>query len=140
MPSRWTLRPIGKVTTRLPVGDQHDAGFEIEGHELLQNTGHGEHRQSLSMSVSVFSTSCPWTVVPQRPGLQHGGQADLRHGGTQRRFIVRGGVFGRRQPAGTGVVLFAQASCESYNGRKPCGMLYLFSSGISTLPGTFSNS
>ena len=55
-------------------------------------------------------------------------------------FLSAAAYSGVASPPARALSFSRRRSCESKSGRKPCGMLYLFSSGISTLPGTFSNS
>lgn len=101
--------PDGEMDDALPVRDHHDAGFEIERHERLQDAGYGEHRQRTRHVGLVLQHQLPVAVVSQRTGLEHRRESDLGQGGTQRRLVVHGGVQGRPQPVGTGIVLLAQA-------------------------------
>ena len=101
--------PDGEMDDALPVRDHHDAGFEIERHERLQDAGYGEHRQRTRHVGLVLQHQLPVAVVSQRTGLEHRRESDLGQGGTQRRLVVHGGVQGRPQPVGAGIVLLAQA-------------------------------
>lgn len=105
--------PDGEMDDALPVRDHHDAGFEIERHERLQDAGYGEHRQRTRHVGLVLQHQLPVAVVSQRTGLEHRRESDLGQGGTQRRLVVHGGVQGRPRPLARALSFSRRRSCES---------------------------
>ena len=79
IPSRWTLRPTGKLTTRSPSATITMLASKSNGHELLENARHGEQRQRpFQIGLRASAPAVRGRRTRSVPGLQHGGQPDLR--------------------------------------------------------------
>ena len=90
------------------IGNQHDAGLEVERHESLQNTRHCQQRQCLFHIGFRTQNRLPVTVVTQCPGFQHGRETQLGHRPTQRRLVVDRSEFGSRQTVVAGIPFLPQ--------------------------------
>lgn len=91
-------------------------------------------------SASSFNTNCPWPSYPSVRVLSTAGNPISAKAARSDASSSTAAYRGVRSPLARALSFSRRRSCESQSGRNPCGMLYFFSSGISTLPGTFSNS